>query len=75
MADAQDLKSWVRNRTCRFDPDHRHHKYKRCGFILHLFFVFYVQFFRSAQRATLSGPDRNKLLPALAKNNKLLLFS
>ena len=25
MADAQDLKSWVRNRTCRFDPDHRHH--------------------------------------------------
>ena len=24
MADAQDLKSWVRNRTCRFDPDHRH---------------------------------------------------
>ena len=39
------------------------------------FFILYVSFFRSAQRATLSGPDRNKLLPALAKNNKLLLFS
>ena len=24
MADAQDLKSWDRKRSCRFDPDHRH---------------------------------------------------
>lgn len=26
MADAQDLKSWDCNRSCRFDPDHRHQK-------------------------------------------------
>src|ERR1043166_2392827 len=25
MADAQDLKSWGRNRPCRFESDHRHH--------------------------------------------------
>src|SRR5437899_12758387 len=25
MADAQDLKSWVRKKPCRFESDHRHH--------------------------------------------------
>jgi hypothetical protein len=25
MADAQDLKSWVRKKTCGFESHHRHH--------------------------------------------------
>ena len=51
MADARDLKSRVRKRTCRFDPDHRHHKFKELYHIQLLFFVLYLSFFRSSQSA------------------------
>ena len=31
MADAQDLKSWVRNRTCGFESRLRHHVFPQEG--------------------------------------------
>ena len=45
MADAQDLKSWVRNRTCRFDPDHRHQITFMGDFLLHWLLTFFAVYY------------------------------
>ena len=76
MADAQDLKSWVRNRTCRFDPDHRHHKYKECS-VYYIFFLFFMHCFlgRGLSTASSSGKPSHSLNAKTCRLGNFLRYS